>query len=295
MFKVWGLILAAAVMSHGGEIKGKFYKDRQGGETYFPLGDISFTDEVVSFERREPNNKKNSDPAQALSMPDNRTLSLSCGGNVVLAFNDNSLVDIKGADLYVFEAGPDVEPTSLSISKDGKEWIEIGRVAGGKAEIDIAPYVSKSDVFRFVRLTDLKSACNSSYPGADIDAVGAIGSGIKLSLTAAILFDSGRFRLKEGADAEIARQLHTVDGFDSMKVVVEGHTDNVGTVEANIELSKKRALAVREYLVSKENIDPNLITIRGYGESQPIADNERQEGREKNRRVEMIFSYRELE
>ena len=295
IFSIAFMLIVLTVMSQASEIKGKSYQDGHNGRTYFPLGDISFADEVVSFDMKEPRNKNNSNPLEALSTPNTKTLSLSCGGTVVLAFTNNSLVDIAGPDLYIFEVGPDVEPTSLSISKDGVEWIEIGKVAGGKAEVDIAPYVKENDVFRFVRLTDLKSGCKSGYPGADIDAVGAIGSAIKLSLTSAVLFDSGKSQLKESAGIEISKQIHIIASFDSMKVIVEGHTDNIGTVESNIELSKKRALAIKEYLVAKKQVNKDLVEIKGYGESQPVASNDSEEGRGKNRRVEMIFSYQTLD
>ena len=285
-------LIVISVVSQANEIKGKSYADGHGGRTFFPLGDISFVDEVVSFEMKEPHSTHNSNPEKSLSVPDTKTLSLSCGGTVTLAFTDNSLVDIVGPDLYIFEVGPAIEPTSLSISKDGVEWIEIGKVSGGKAEVDIGPYVNKNDIFRFVRLTDLKSGCGGGYPGADIDAVGAIGSAVKLSLTSSILFDSGKAQLKSGADVEIAKQIRNIVGYDSMNIVVEGHTDNVGGTDTNVILSKERALAVKEYLVNNENINPASIEIKGYGETQPIGDNSTEEGRKKNRRVELIFSYK---
>ena len=72
-----------------------------------------------------------------------------------------------------------------------------------------------------------------------------------------------------------------------VKVEIAGHTDSVGTDEYNMGLSLRRAESVRNYLVDK-GIPADRLTIRGYGESQPVADNATAEGRFQNRRVELI-------
>ncbi len=72
----------------------------------------------------------------------------------------------------------------------------------------------------------------------------------------------------------------------SMIVEIAGHTDNIGSAEYNLKLSQRRAEAVRQYLINK-GVPPERIYARGYGETQPIADNSTEEGRAKNRRVEL--------
>ena len=67
-----------------------------------------------------------------------------------------------------------------------------------------------------------------------------------------------------------------------------GHTDNIGSDENNLRLSKDRAESVKAYLVSK-GANPSRIEATGYGESQPIASNKTAEGRQKNRRVEFTL------
>ena len=66
----------------------------------------------------------------------------------------------------------------MAVSRDGKQWVAVGRAKGAESEIDLAPYIRAGDRFRFVRLTDAKSvmASNNSFPGADIDAIGALHS-----------------------------------------------------------------------------------------------------------------------
>jgi len=162
----------------------KTYSDSRGVSTRYGIGDLSFADAVVSFEKGIPAAAlRNSDPSESLGRPnysraneDKNYVTLGCGGKLTVEFIDNILIDGPGNDLYVYEIGPDVEPTQVEISIDGKDWIRVGSVRGSTASLDIGKFVSPLDEFRFVRLTDLRTACGAGYPGADIDAVGAISS-----------------------------------------------------------------------------------------------------------------------
>ena len=78
--------------------------------------------------------------------------------------------------------------------------------------------------------------------------------------------------------------------YPDLKVVIEGHTDNIGTAEYNKKLSQRRAEAVKQYMVEK-GIDANRITAEGFGFDRPIASNDTEEGRQKNRRVEAAVDY----
>ena len=233
-------------------------------------------------------------PVAALGVPDvasgndNGYLSLGCAGELVVEFKDNALVDVQGPDLYVFEIGPDVEPTALAVSRDGVNWIRVGRISGGKAEIDLAPYVSDGVDFRQVKLVDLKSGCDSrETPGADIDAVGAIGSARRMTLDSEVLFDSAESTLKDGAFAAIDAVLGAISNPNAATVVVSGHTDSVGAVDDNLALSQSRADAVRNYLVGDAGFDPANVSTQAMGESQPVGSNKTAEGRAMNRRVEL--------
>jgi outer membrane protein OmpA-like peptidoglycan-associated protein len=72
----------------------------------------------------------------------------------------------------------------------------------------------------------------------------------------------------------------------SIKVEVGGHTDAVGSEIAKQKMSEKRAESAKKYLMDKFNISGDRMIIKGYGSTKPIADNNTQEGRSKNRRVE---------
>ena len=77
-------------------------------------------------------------------------------------------------------------------------------------------------------------------------------------------------------------------GLSKARLVIAGHTDSNGTDEYNQELSEERAAAVATYLVEIQGISPDRLMVKGFGESKPIASNETDEGRAKNRRVEFI-------
>ncbi|MBI5486531.1 MAG: hypothetical protein HY905_04290 [Deltaproteobacteria bacterium] len=160
------------------------FTDNQGTAVTFELGAQAFADRVASSEPgdRAPTASGWTNPAAALAAPDYQgerddpatAVTLGCGGVLVVEFVDNALVDAAGADLHVFECGPDVEAMHVAISTDGTSWAEVGDVRGQPAQVDIAAVSTPNAQYRFVRITDLRESCSSSYPGADIDAVGAI-------------------------------------------------------------------------------------------------------------------------
>jgi OOP family OmpA-OmpF porin len=103
-----------------------------------------------------------------------------------------------------------------------------------------------------------------------------------------ILFDTGKATI-QASSAEvlgvIAEMLRTNP---EMKLEISGHTDNVGQAAANLELSRARAAAVKNYLVSKGGIVGARLTTAGFGATKPVADNTTDEGRAANRRVELV-------
>ncbi|MBN1383759.1 MAG: flagellar motor protein MotB [Elusimicrobia bacterium] len=113
---------------------------------------------------------------------------------------------------------------------------------------------------------------------------------IKISLANPILFDSGKAELKDAvkpALKEIAQLIKTMENH----IVVEGHTDNIPfrgkEYRSNFELSAARAFSVIDYFINKTNIHPERFSAFGYGEFRPIAPNKTEEGRAKNRRIEI--------
>ncbi len=273
------------------ETAAKAYRDSRGKEVRFPLGDASFADVVEVFKKGKPSaTPAFSQANESLGPPNYKKggqggVTLGCGGVLVARFTDNGLVDVEGPDLYIFEVGPRIEATDLAVSADGKTWIDVGRVEGGTAEVDISAKVEPLDVFHWVRLTDLRSECRGRYPGADLDAIGAIGAGLSLSVKSSVLFDSGAAALKASAKSELQQVVDRIKTYPKARVLVLGHTDNRGGDRQNLDLSRTRAESVQRFLADS---GVTGVETKGYGETRPAAPNDDDAGREQNRRVEIV-------
>jgi Mg-chelatase subunit ChlD len=160
----------------------------------FPYGDRSFADRVVSYVAASCTDGGYDDPSAALGPPDCGhdecrawqgcdTCAVALGfrlseiddrGKLVLEFVDNTLVDVDGNDLFIYITNG--KACRVEISANGNHFILVGTVTGYPGKIDISPFVTPGEEFRFVRLSDVpadedKSPC----PGPSIDAVGAMG------------------------------------------------------------------------------------------------------------------------
>lgn len=103
-----------------------------------------------------------------------------------------------------------------------------------------------------------------------------------------LVFETNKDVIKESSFPFLDELVKVLLAEPTWKLSIVGHTDNVGNDAYNLELSKKRAIAVKKYLTSK-NIPETIITTDGKGETTPIASNETAEGRSKNRRVEFFI------
>ena len=103
-------------------------------------------------------------------------------------------------------------------------------------------------------------------------------------------FDFDKSTIKKGYYQDIDDLAQVMKDYPDLSVVIEGHTDSVGTAAYNKKLSQERADAVKKYMVEK-GIDANRLKAQGFGEDKPIAGNETEEGRQKNRRVEAAVDY----
>jgi outer membrane protein OmpA-like peptidoglycan-associated protein len=108
-------------------------------------------------------------------------------------------------------------------------------------------------------------------------------------------FESGSDQLTTRAITLLRETADVIRQYPNEKIVIEGHTDWEGTEDYNIDLSKRRALAARNYLVNVEKLPADQFVLRWYGESRPIANNESSEGREINRRVEISSKLTKVE
>lgn len=101
-----------------------------------------------------------------------------------------------------------------------------------------------------------------------------------------VLFETGKATLKPSSFKQLDLLVEGMQKYDTLKVEIAGHTDNVGGEDYNLKLSQDRAESVRNYLIQKK-IAPERLTAKGYGYSQPVEDNSSEAGRARNRRTEV--------
>ena len=170
----------------------------------FPHGDLAFADRVVDYMAASCVRDAYDDPEEALGPPD--ACSMGCEGcdgcdtnavslgfrlsvldnrgYLIIEFVDNILIDVAGADLFVYITNN--KPARVEISSDGFNYIFVGETVGYPGAIDIGPYVGEGTEFRFVRLSDIPAdEDHSECPGPSIDAIGAMGPAIQVAEGAA--------------------------------------------------------------------------------------------------------------
>jgi outer membrane protein OmpA-like peptidoglycan-associated protein len=109
-------------------------------------------------------------------------------------------------------------------------------------------------------------------------------------LEGAVNFGPGSSRLDNIAKAILDNIATSLQQYPDQAIIIQGHSDNRGSEEANRRISLKRAEAVRDYLVKRHGIDPGRIKVEAYGSERPVASNDTEEGRRQNRRVEIYRS-----
>ncbi len=116
---------------------------------------------------------------------------------------------------------------------------------------------------------------------------------VTMKLEGDVLFDFDQAEIKSEAEQTLDKVGSVIAQFPEGKVLIEGHTDSKGSPDLNLELSKRRAEAVKEWLVKKKGIPESVITTHGFGETKPVTPNtnpdgsDNPQGRQQNRRVEI--------
>ncbi|WP_457607445.1 OmpA family protein [Nitratifractor sp.] len=138
-----------------------------------------------------------------------------------------------------------------------------------------------------IRITEYASKEKTPQPEKLGIGVKKTSEGYRLTVPEKVLFDFNKFILKPEAKEALASVGGFLRSHPAKKLVVTGYTDNIGGDAYNLRLSLQRAQSVADYLIYCEKIDPKLFEIEGRGKANPIADNATEEGRAKNRRVEI--------
>jgi OmpA-OmpF porin, OOP family len=106
--------------------------------------------------------------------------------------------------------------------------------------------------------------------------------------TQGVLFDTGSDRIRPESTPTLKEIAAMLKEHADLELMIEGHTDNVGAAASNQSLSEKRAEAVRQHLINTYGVDASRLQSKGFGPSKPSTDNDTPEGRQQNRRVELV-------
>ncbi|MFN7115813.1 MAG: OmpA family protein [Saprospiraceae bacterium] len=155
----------------------------------------------------------------------------------------------------------------------------IGAAVGGAAGALIGRYMDK----QAKEMEEVK--------GVEVERV---GEGILLTFDSGLLFNFDSYQLTAATKENLKKMAEIVKKYDDTEILIEGHTDSVGSDSYNMTLSKNRAQSVADYLAA-QGVAKNRLKTKGYGESRPVATNDSDSGRQQNRRVEAaIYANEEL-
>ena len=139
-------------------------------------------------------------------------------------------------------------------------------------------------------MISLKKQNIVNIPGRGIDMgdVKETTRGFAIAVPDGVVFDKGSKELKKDAEPMLKGIADAVRGID-VTIAIEGHTDNIGNEQSNWRLSLSRAISIADYFVYNQGLSPQKVCVAGYGSKRPVATNETQTGRDRNRRVEIIL------
>ena len=138
------------------------------------------------------------------------------------------------------------------------------------------------------RLDAEKRSTDAQAALVNLAAVREEARGLVITLSGSVLFASNKAALLPAAQARLNQVAEALMATKERRLTVEGHTDSQGTADYNLDLSQRRAEAVRAYIISRD-YPADRIQARGIGKVRPVADNASPEGRANNRRVEIII------
>jgi OOP family OmpA-OmpF porin len=134
---------------------------------------------------------------------------------------------------------------------------------------------------------DCLDKCPDTPKGVKVDEKGCSKVGEELLIIYGITFDFDSSQISEGSKIKLQRAVENLKNNPYIKVRIEGHTCSIGAADYNMWLSERRAQSVKDHLVS-QGIAAHRMEIKGLGETDPIASNDTEVGRKKNRRVEFV-------
>jgi OmpA-OmpF porin, OOP family len=183
----------------------------------------------------------------------------------------NAAKAVGGDQIYEYLDGGTQYSTIRIVKEDKEVWAEVSGANNGMYNVQIVEkQLMKQDV-----------VANADALSSSIKETGRVA-------VYGIYFDTGKADLKPASDPALAEIVKMLKADAGLKVYVVGHTDNVGQFASNVKLSQDRAASVVNALVSKHGIAAARLTPFGCGPATPVASNKTDEGKAKNRRVELV-------
>ncbi|MDA8133383.1 MAG: OmpA family protein [Desulfobacteraceae bacterium] len=183
----------------------------------------------------------------------------------------NAAKAVGGEQIYEFEDGGTQYSIIRIIKEDKEVWAEVSGANNGMYNVQmVEKQLMKQDV-----------VANADALSGSIKETGRVA-------VYGIYFDTGKADLKPASDPALAEIVKMLKADAGLKVYVVGHTDNVGQFASNVKLSQDRAASVVNALVGKHGIAAARLTPFGSGPTSPVASNKTDEGKAKNRRVELV-------
>ncbi|WP_026515398.1 OmpA/MotB family protein [Butyrivibrio sp. LB2008] len=182
--------------------------------------------------------------------------------------------------------------TSMGLAQSGEDSDSEEAKVGDMQQQELMEAAEEEQLEASAELAEKIEEALNEEDIADVVALNYTSQFVQLTIQGSILFDSAKTDIKEDAIPVIDKVGQILESYAGGTVAIEGHTDNVpmssgGKYANNDELSSGRALSVFYYLCDHTNLDPANIVHTGRGEYNPIADNSTDEGRARNRRVEI--------
>lgn len=185
--------------------------------------------------------------------------------------------------------------TDLLVRRGGKKLLEDVSAGGGTTVADLASgnghlwlqleISNDGEMFSLIVVEEAAMEQKVEFTATELAA--ALSSTGFVALHN-ILFDTGKASLQPSSSAALAPVGELLKSDSTLKLEIQGHTDNVGAAAANLKLSQERAAAVKTYLVQTFGIDAGRLTTTGLGDTKPVGDNRTDAGRTQNRRVELV-------
>lgn len=185
----------------------------------------------------------------------------------------NAIKSIGGEVIYERKpADGDGGETTLKVNTGGKEvWVRV--------EVGVFSAPTQSYKLWVTEVAQMQQVVAANKLLDELNKNGFIALYIN--------FDTGKWDLKDDGKATVAEIVKMLKAAPTIKIGIEGHTDNVGQAAANKTLSEKRAQSVMKAVIAG-GIDAKRLSSAGFGQEKPVADNRGEEGRAKNRRVELV-------